>query len=58
MSLISFAQNFEDEMLWRALKQVNDGLYIDVGARPPDLDSVTRTFYDYGRRGINVEPNV
>lgn len=57
MPFISYAQNFEDVMLWRALKHIEDGFYIDVGARSPDLDSVTRAFYEHGWRGINVEPN-
>lgn len=54
---ISHAQNFEDVMLWRALKHVERGFYIDVGAWLPDLDSVTRAFYERGWRGINVEPD-
>ena len=54
---VSYAQNFEDVMLWRALKHVEHGFYIDVGACDPDRDSVTRAFYDRGWRGINVEPH-
>jgi len=57
MSFISYAQKFEDVMLWRALKHIEDGFYIDVGAWSPDIDSVTRAFYERGWRGINVEPN-
>ncbi len=57
MSFTTYAQNFEDVMLWRALKPVEDGFYIDVGAWSPDFDSVTRAFYEHGWRGINVEPN-
>jgi FkbM family methyltransferase len=57
MTFISYAQNFEDVMLWRALKDVPDGFYVDVGAYSPTLDSVTRAFYDRGWRGINIEPN-
>ena len=57
MTFISYAQNFEDIMLWRALKHIENGFYIDVGAWSPDLDSVTRAFYERGWRGINVEPN-
>src|SRR5215471_4614488 len=56
MSFISYAQNFEDVMLWRALKHIDQGFYIDVGANDPDLDSVTKAFYERGWRGINVEP--
>ena len=57
MTFISYAQNFEDLMLWRAFKHVECGFYIDVGAWSPDVDSVTRAFYERGWRGINVEPN-
>ncbi len=57
MSFISYAQNFEDVMLWRALKDVENGFYIDVGAAWPDEDSVTKAFYDKGWTGINIEPN-
>ena len=56
MAFISYAQNFEDIMLWRALKHVPNGFYIDVGANDPNVDSVTRAFYERGWRGINVEP--
>jgi FkbM family methyltransferase len=56
MSFISYAQNFEDVMLWRALKHVDRGFYIDVGANDPDHDTVTKAFYELGWRGINVEP--
>jgi hypothetical protein len=55
-SFITYAQNFEDLMLWRALHDVKVGFYIDVGAADPDEDSVTRAFYDRGWRGINIEP--
>ncbi len=53
---VSHAQNFEDVLLWRALKDVADGFYIDVGAWEPDHDSVTRAFSERGWRGVNVEP--
>lgn len=57
MTFISYAQNFEDVMLWRALKHVEQGFYIDVGAWSPDQDSVTRAFYERGWHGINIEPS-
>lgn len=44
-------------MLWRALKHVPDGFYIDVGAAEPGHLSVTRLFYENGWSGINIEPN-
>lgn len=56
MTLISYAQNFEDVMLWRALRHVRAGFYVDIGANDPTIDSVTRWFYDQGWSGINVEP--
>lgn len=53
---VSYAQNFEDVMLWRALKHIDRGFYFDVGAYSPLEDSVTQAFYERGWRGINVEP--
>src|SRR5579871_535028 len=32
------------------------GFYVDVGANDPDIDNVTRVFYERGWSGINVEP--
>ncbi len=56
MDFISYAQNYEDVMLHRALKDVCKGFYIDVGAQHPVTDSVTNAFYIAGWRGINIEP--
>ena len=56
MTFVSYAQNFEDVLLWRALRSVKCGFYIDVGAAHPDIDSITRAFYDRGWSGLNVEP--
>ena len=56
MNLISYAQNYEDIMLWRALKHIDRGVYIDVGANDPVHDSTTKLFYDRGWHGINLEP--
>ena len=56
MNFISYAQNQEDVLLWRALKNVENGFYIDVGANDPEEDSVTKAFYDQGWNGINIEP--
>ncbi|WP_052697910.1 FkbM family methyltransferase [Luteibacter yeojuensis] len=56
MTFISFAQNAEDVILYRALRHVENGFYIDIGAQDPVTDSVTRAFYDRGWHGINVEP--
>jgi FkbM family methyltransferase len=57
MTFISYAQNFEDVILWRVLKGCAHGFYIDVGAFAPVEGSVTYAFYQRGWRGINIEPN-
>lgn len=56
MAFISFAQNLEDVMLYRALGHVHRGTYVDVGAQDPVTYSVTKAFYDRGWRGVNIEP--
>lgn len=56
MTFLTYAQNFEDVLLWRALKHIKNGFYIDVGANDPELHSVTKAFYDAGWWGINIEP--
>ena len=53
---VSHAQNFEDVILWRALKHVRAGFYVDVGAQDPVIDSVSLGFYHRGWRGVHVEP--
>ena len=55
--LISYSQNGEDIVLWRALNNIKNGFYLDVGASHPEEDSVTKIFYDAGWSGINLEPN-
>jgi FkbM family methyltransferase len=56
-SFISYAQNGEDIVLWRAFKSMGTtGTYVDVGAADPVEYSVTRAFYERGWRGVNVEP--
>lgn len=57
MNFISYAQNFEDVMLWRALKNVEDGSYIDIGAQDPLIDSVSLAFHQRGWHGLHIEPN-
>lgn len=46
----------EDVVLWRALGHRPPGFYVDVGAHHPVGSSVTKTFYNAGWRGINIEP--
>ena len=56
VGITSYAQNFEDVMLWRALGRIENGFYIDVGAHDPVVDSVSKAFYEHGWRGLHVEP--
>ena len=56
MTFISYAQNGEDVILWRALKHIENGFYIDVGACDPEELSVTKAFYERGWHGVNIEP--
>lgn len=54
--IVSYAQNFEDVMLWRALGHVQAGLYVDIGAQSASQDSVSMAFHEKGWRGVHVEP--
>lgn len=56
MPFISYAQNFEDVLLHRVFGGQGTGFYVDVGAFDPVVGSVTKSFYDRGWSGINVEP--
>ncbi len=56
MRLVTYSQNSEDLMLYRALQGIENGFYVDVGAHDPTFHSVTKLFYDRGWRGVNVEP--
>ena len=51
MPITSYAQNFEDVILWRALEHVERGFYIDIGAQDPVVDSVSLAFYERGLAG-------
>ena len=44
MTFISYAQNYEDVMLWRALKPINKSFFVDVGSNDPIIGSVTQAF--------------
>lgn len=54
--MIFYSQNFEDVLLWRAFGSIPHGKYIDIGAHHPNLDSVSKVFYEQGWRGIHIEP--
>jgi FkbM family methyltransferase len=55
-SNITYAQNREDLILAALLYDVKKGTYIDIGANDPEIDSVTKYFYQKGWTGVNVEP--
>ncbi len=44
-------------MLWRALRGIPDGRYVEVGANDPAHLSITKAFYDRGWHGLTVEPD-
>lgn len=43
-------------MLYRALGSIERGVYIDIGAQHPTIDSVSRAFFERGWFGVHVEP--
>jgi FkbM family methyltransferase len=55
-AFVSYAQDYEDLRLWYALRHIEAGTYVDVGAQDPDAHTVTRAFYERGWSGINIEP--
>jgi FkbM family methyltransferase len=55
-SFVSYAQNGEDVVLFRALGAVEGGRYVDVGANDPVHLSVTYAFYLRGWSGVTIDP--
>lgn len=51
-----YSQEDEDWILFNALKGIEKGFYVDVGASDPWNLSVTKFFYERGWSGINIEP--
>lgn len=54
MSFISYAPNFEDVLLWRALRHIERGYYIDLLPHAAPIGSVTHALYQRGWRGLNL----
>ncbi len=54
--VVTYARNREDLYVASFFPDVEDGFYVDVGARHPVWDSVTKYFSLRGWRGINIEP--
>ena len=51
---VSYSPNGEDVVLWRALRSVGVGRYLEVGAQGAAEMSMTRAFGDRGWRGLAV----
>lgn len=56
MTMMSYSQNGEDIRLARALRKIERGYFIDVGAAHPVFHSVTKYFSALGWTGVNIEP--
>jgi FkbM family methyltransferase len=56
-TIISFAQNGEDILFYRAFQCKKNGTFIDIGAGHPIADNVTLWLRMRGWRGVNIEPN-
>ncbi len=54
MTFISYSDNLEDVMLWRAFADLGRGHYLDILAGSRAQGSVTRAFYEKGWVGLNV----
>lgn len=54
--MICYTRNFEDVILQRVLADVEQGVYVDVGASYPVRDSNTYALYQKGWRGVALEP--
>ena len=54
---VSWSQGGEDLALLTYLKDIRNGVYVDVGAHHPDRFSVTRHLYQSGWSGVNLEAN-
>lgn len=52
----TYAQHGEDIILMSYLENIQNGLFVDVGAHHPFRFSNTYLFYRRGWRGINIDP--
>ncbi len=55
---ISYAENYEDLILYHVFHDMKEIFWIDAGASDPWEISVTQFFYDMGGHGINIEPRI
>ena len=54
----TYAEYYEDLILYIILYDIKKGFYIDIGAYDPIKVSVTKAFYLRGWHGINIEPQL
>jgi FkbM family methyltransferase len=54
--ILTWAQEYEDTILFHVFKNIKSGFYLDIGANSPWNISVTKLFYEHNWRGINIEP--
>lgn len=54
MSFTSYAPNFEDVTLWRALAPLTDGVYVNIDTCGQEAESISRAFYERGWKGVHV----
>ncbi len=55
---LSYRLPYDDgtTVLQTLFNDIRSGIYIDVGAGDADIGSITKSFYDSGWHGINIEP--
>lgn len=54
---VSYSANREDVFINRLFAHRPTGFYVDVGAAHPVYENDTKSLYDRGWHGINIEPN-
>lgn len=58
MSLTSYAPELEDVTLWRLLRHVSHGFYIDIGRPEPGAQATSLAFYEQGWKGVHIVPDL
>jgi FkbM family methyltransferase len=53
----AYANYGEDQILMFLFENVSDGFFVDAGCFHPTLFSNTKTLYDKGWRGVNIDAN-
>jgi hypothetical protein len=58
MSLTPYAPALEDVTLWRLLRHVTNGFYIDIGPPEPGAESTSLAFFELGWKGVHLVPDL